>query len=36
LKHFTDEWAGNPEFAEGRGNNRNVQPLDERVLDYGS
>jgi len=32
LKKFTDLWAGNPNYAEGKGNNRVVQPLNSRTL----
>ena len=34
LKRFTDLWAGNPDFAGGKGNNREVQELKERTLYY--
>lgn len=32
LDHFTWELADNWEFAEGKGNNRRVQPMHEREL----
>ena len=31
---FTDLWAGNQDFAEGRGNNREVQPINKHRLYY--
>ena len=34
LLSFSDLWMGNNEFAEGKGNNRNVQPLGDRVVYY--
>lgn len=30
--HFHLRWAGNPEFANGKGNNRPVQPLNGRTV----
>lgn len=32
LQSFTKYWAGNATFAAGKGNNRLVQPLNDRVL----
>jgi carbonic anhydrase len=32
LKFFTDKWAGDPNFAGGRGNNRITQPINNRVV----
>lgn len=32
LKLFTDLWQDNPEFAKGKGNNRELMPLNERTL----
>jgi len=34
LKQYTDRWAGNYNFAQGNGNNREVQPLNTRKLYY--
>ena len=34
LKKITDRLAGDPSFAEGKGNNRVVQPHHERTLFY--
>ena len=35
LALFTAKYAGNMAFAHGHGNNRNVQPLDHRVVRHG-
>jgi hypothetical protein len=32
IKYFTDKWAGNVEFAGGRGNNRMVKPVGTRQI----
>ena len=32
LKHFTDRYADNPNFASGAGNNRITQPLNGRIV----
>lgn len=32
LAKFTELWSGDATFAEGKGNNRNVQPLNDRTL----
>ncbi|CAG9310102.1 unnamed protein product [Blepharisma stoltei] len=34
LEFFRSQWERNPEFAEGRGNNREVQPLNRRKILY--
>lgn len=34
LKYFNDMWKDNHDFAEGRGNNREVQPLNGRKIFY--
>lgn len=34
LLKFTEQWAGNPEFANGNGNNRAIQDLGDRILYY--
>lgn len=32
LSVFTNRWANNQNFANGNGNNREVQPLNDRIL----
>ena len=32
LKRFTDLWSGNMDYAEGKGNNRVIQPLNGRKV----
>jgi len=32
IRFFSGKWAGNPDFAGGKGNNREVQSLGERAL----
>lgn len=32
LKQFTDLWAGDKAFADGKGNNREIMPLNKRTL----
>lgn len=34
LKFFTKNWSDNKEFARGRGNNRTLQDLNDRVIVY--
>ena len=34
LQKFTSLWADNPDWANGKGNNREVQPLNSRTLYY--
>jgi carbonic anhydrase len=36
LKVFTDKWAGNLTFAGGNGNNRPIQALNDRIVQYNS
>jgi len=31
---FTDLWAGKPDFADGNGNNRKVNPINQHGLYY--
>ena len=32
MKQFTDLWAGENTFAQGKGNNREVMPINDRTL----
>jgi carbonic anhydrase len=34
LLRFQNKWAADPSFAEGRGNNRKVQNLNDREVFY--